>query len=128
MSTLPFLDAATISSLRSVRLVLLLICLLVQTATLFAEGQEVKGSGEKSREVAVASPAGNSSKARDLLVNCSKGGSRLPDQALCGDAQARAAAVPEPSSLFLVGCGLLLMAAVLHRRFIRTKSPDSASR
>jgi hypothetical protein len=130
MSTLPFLGSATISSLRSVRLVLFLICLLVQAATLFADGPDVKGSSEKSREVTVGSPAGNSSKDRDLLVDCSKGGSHLPDQALCSDVQIRAAAVqvPEPSSLFLVGCGLLLMAALLHRRFIRTKSPDSASR
>jgi hypothetical protein len=130
MSTLPFWGSATIS-LRSVRLVLLLlICLLVQAATLFAEGPDVRGSSRKSREVAVASPVGNSSKDRDLLVDCSKGGSHLPDQALCSDVQIRAAAVqvPEPSSLFLVGCGLLLMAALLHRRFIRTKSPDSASR
>jgi hypothetical protein len=129
MSTLPFLGSATIS-LRSVRLVLFLICLLVQAATLFADGPDVKGSSEKSREVTVGSPAGNSSKDRDLLVDCSKGGSHLPDQALCSDVQIRAAAVqvPEPSSLFLVGCGLLLMAALLHRRFIRTKSPDSASR
>jgi hypothetical protein len=122
--------SATVFSLPLGRLTLLLICILVQATTLVAEGPAGKGSDRKIGESTVASAAGRSWKDRDLVVDCSKDGSRLSDQTLCGDVPTRAAAVqvPEPSSLFLVGCGLLLMAAFLRRRLIRIKSPDSASR
>lgn len=109
---------------------LLVICVIVQATVLAAVGAEAKASNRNVGPAAVASAPGNPSKSRDSAGDCSKGGSRLGDQTGCGDKPGRTVAVqvPESSSLFLVGCGLLLMAAFLRHRFIRIKSPESARR
>jgi hypothetical protein len=106
---------------------LLVICILIPAT---AGGAEEKASSRDVGQSAVAPPPENSSKSPDSVVDCSKAVSRLSDHPVCADMPARTPTVqvPEPSSLFLVGCGLLFMAALLRHRFVRIRLPEGARR
>jgi hypothetical protein len=112
------------SSLR----LLLVICLLIAAAGATVEGAGRGALDQNAGSASLASTQENSSKSLNSVGNCSKVGAGLSDPNVCGDMPARTATmqVSEPSSLFLVGCGLLLMAALLRHRVGRIKSPESA--
>jgi hypothetical protein len=122
-SVVPLSNARSLSSWLKL---LLVLCAFIQVTALAGVCSGRQGN---TGNAAVAPAPGNSSTSPTSVGDCSKTGSKLTDQQVCGDllGRIRTVQVPEPSSLFLVGCGLLLMAALLRRRF-RLKSPESADR
>jgi hypothetical protein len=76
----------------------------------------------RQSDAKITASAKQSPDAQGPHVTCVTEGSGLRDQA-CPASQRAAVQVPEPASLFMVGLGLISIAALVRRRMVRRQSP-----